>query len=647
MSRLLASLLCVLLIANLTFGQAFTGSISGVVTDPSGAVLVDANITVTDVAKNANFRTSTNESGIYLVGQLPPGTYRITAEKAGFRRHVVDALPLSTQQKASVNLAMELGSVTENVQVTAEAQLVESESSTLGAVVENKRIVDLPLNGRNIFNLAALVPGVFMVRQLTGIADSFTANRFIVNGGQESTSDIMLDGVTATVAHNISTIPAISAIPSVEGIQEFRIQTNAYSAEYGRSGGGLVTLVTKSGTNDIHGSLYEFHRNSFFDSNNFFLNRVGRPLASFKRNQFGFSLGGPIVIPKVYSGRNLTFFFTDYEGQRILAASLAQHTLPTERERRGDFTQTFNAAGEMKLVYDPRTTRPDPARPGRFLRDPFPGNVIPPDRMDPVALKVQQYYPRPNAAGLPITGQNNFIVQSAILQPQDRVELKIDHMFNDRIRMFGRYTFMDSMYSKPNFWGNIVDPGCCNPMDQRLQNAALDYSQTLGTNTVLNFRYGLGRVAGNRYPWSRGFNVTEIGLPSVIDQISNERVFPTITIQDYQQLGPNGGDVYLMGDVTHSMIGNLARIVGRHSLKVGVDGRINLVNYGQLGTPSGTFAFDRTMTQGPDPRTPTAAGGVGYASFLLGAGSSGNITHQIRPANANRYWGLYMQTISR
>jgi hypothetical protein len=245
MPRTLTLVTFVLLITVCAFGQAFTGSISGLVTDPTGALLTDATITITDIAKNTNFKTHTNEAGFFLIGQLAPSTYRVTAEKPGFRKYVLDAVPLSTQQKVSADIAMELGSVSENVQVTAQAQLVESTTSTLGAVVENKRIVDLPLNGRNILNLSALVPGVFLVRQMTGIADTFTANRFIVNGGQESTSDMLLDGVSATVSHNISTIPAVSAIPSVEGIQEFKIQTNAYSAEYGRSGGGVVTLVTK------------------------------------------------------------------------------------------------------------------------------------------------------------------------------------------------------------------------------------------------------------------------------------------------------------------------------------------------------------------------------------------------------------------
>src|SRR5260370_739676 len=310
MPRTLPFVSSVLLFAAIVFGQAFTGSISGLVTDPTGALLTGANITITDIAKNTTYKAATNEAGFFLIGQLPPSTYRVTAEKPGFRKYVLDAVPLSTQQKVSADIAMELGSVSENVQVTAEAQLVESTTSTLGAVVENKRIVDLPLNGRNILNLAALVPGVFLVRQMTGIADTFTANRFILNGGPESTSDMLLDGVSATVSHNISTIPAVSAIPTVEGIQEFKIQTNAYTAEYGRSGGGVVTLVTKSGTNDLHGSVFEFLRNSFFDANNFFANRAGRPLASFKRNQLRASAGGPMYLPNVYNGRNRTFFFT-------------------------------------------------------------------------------------------------------------------------------------------------------------------------------------------------------------------------------------------------------------------------------------------------------------------------------------------------
>src|SRR6266478_2797829 len=410
MPRTLSIVSLALLIVACAFGQAFTGSISGLVTDPTGALLTDAKITVTDIGKNTTHKTSTNESGFYLIGQLAPGAYRVTAEKSGFRKYVLDEVPLSTQQKVSADIAMELGSVSENVQVTAQAQLVESTTSTLGAVVENKRIVDLPLNGRNILNLSALVPGVFLVRQMTGIADTFTANRFIVNGGQESTSDLLLDGVSATVSHNIATIPAVSAIPSVEGVQEFRIQTNAYSAEYGRSGGGVVTLSSKSGTNQLHGDLFEYLRNSKLDSNNFFANSAALPLASFKRNQFGASVGGPVYLPKIYNGKNHTFFYFTYEGQRIAQAQFAQQTVPTELQRRGDFSQTLNSVGQVITIYDPFTNRPSPDKAGSFLRDPFPGNGVPQGRMNPVALNAQKYCPQPNSPGLPFTHQNDFVV---------------------------------------------------------------------------------------------------------------------------------------------------------------------------------------------------------------------------------------------
>lgn len=628
-------------------GQSFTGQIFGLVTDPSGAIIPSAQITVTDLQRNTTFKAVSNETGLYLVTQLQPGTYSVTAEHTGFRKWVHHQIPLTTQQRATVNIVMEVGSVADEMQVTGEAQLIESDTSTLSGFVENKRILDLPLNGRNIYQLAALVPGVFMVRQTGGVAETFTANRFIVNGGQESTSDIILDGVTATVSHNITNIPAVSAVPSVEGIQEFRIQTNAYAAEFGRSGGGLVTLVTKSGTNTLHGSVYEFFRNSKLDANNFFQNRNGRPLASFNRNQFGGSVGGPILIPKLYDGKDRTFFFANYEGQRRRAAGNAFHTVPTELERAGDFSQTFTSLGVVRTIFDPETTRPDPARPGFFIRDAFPGNRIPANRISSVALKAQVYYPKPNVAGLPFTRQQNLVLQDAYPEPQDRVELKVDHNLSENKRLFGRFTFMDSVYSKPNYWKNLADPGCCDPMFQRLANGALDYTQNLGSTMVLNLRYGLGRVSGNRVPWSStfdargGFKVTDLGLPAYIDQISDHQVFPTITIQDMTQLGPNGGDIYFMGDTTHSMIANLNRVQGRHSMKFGVDVRINFVNYGQLGTPSGNFDFTRAYTQGPDPRTPGNTG-VGYASFLLGFGT-GNITHQIRPANANRYLAWYVQ----
>jgi hypothetical protein len=640
--------------AGALFGQSFTGSISGLVTDPAGAVVVGAKVSVTDMDKNVTVSTLTNETGFYRVTQLQPGRYRIAVEHPGFRTRVQEGLPLSTQQHAALDIALEVGQVVEQVRVTAEAQVLETSTSSLSAIVENKRIQDLPLNGRNIMALTSLVPGVFQRRVTSGIDDTFYGHHFIVNGGHESTSDIILDGVSATVNHNIPTISAVSAIPSVESIQEFRIQTNAFSAEYGRSGGGIVTMVTKSGTNELHGTLFEFLRNSKMDANNFFSNRSNTPLASFKRNQFGGSAGGPLVIPKLYNGRDKTFFFVTYEGQRKRDARETTHTVPTALQKAGDFSETRTSTGALIAIYDPNSTVPNPASPGNFLRTPFAGNKIPAHMLNPVALNLQKYYPESNAVGRPFTNQQNFYMQAAYPEPQDRFETKIDHNISSQTRLIGRYTLMDSVYSKPNYWGNVADPGCCEPHYQRLQNAMLDFTRTYGSSAVLNLRYGLGRVSANRLPWSTtmdgagAFDVTTLGFPASIAAVADQPMFPTVSIQDFTGLGPNGGDFYLMGDTTHSMIGSLSLVKGLHSLKFGVDFRLNYVNFGQLDVPVGSYGFFREFTQGPDPRAASAAAGVGYASFLLGfAGggtrTAGRITHQIRPANFNHYSGFYVQ----
>lgn len=622
-------------------GQSTTGSVSGLVSDGSGAVLPGTAVTVTDLDRGVQFHGVSNDTGLYVVTSLPPGRYRVTAEKTGFRAYVLEPLLLAVQQKASVNVTLEVGALSEKVQVTAQAQLVDSSSSTLGGVVENQRIVDLPLNGRNILDLASLVPGVFRPRPSLAAQENFMGNRIIINGGQEETNDITLDGVSATLPHNQSNILAVSAIPSIEGIQEFRVQTNAFSSEHGRSGGGVISLVSKSGTNELHGSVFEFLRNSVFDSNSYQANRAGLKLASFKRNQYGYSAGGPLVIPKVYNGRNRTFFFHLFEGMRIKAARTAQYTVPTELERLGDFSETYIAGGQRKQVFDPFSTRADPNRAGRFIRDAFPGNRLPAGRLDPVALAAQKFVPAPSGPGLPFTHANNLVIQTGQKVPVDRVELKIDHHFNERQRMFARYTMIDSLVGSPNFWGTAAMPYDGDRFE-RLQNAALDYTHTLGASAVLNVRYGWGRAAGTRSPAGVGTKMSSLGFPASLDAAVDETIFPTFSAQDVAQIGPNGGSFWQMRNGTHTLIANFSKTSGRHSLKLGFDGRLNINNFLQLGAPAGTFSFTRTMTQGPDPRVTSPIGGVGFASYLLGAGSSGSLAYGLRPANSNHYGAGYI-----
>lgn len=637
------------LLLNLTApAQTVKGQISGLITDPSGAAITGANVTVTDLERNVTFRSSSNDSGFYLVTPLPPGRYSLRAEKAGFRAHVLEEIPIATQQNAGVNISLQVGSLTESVTITGGAQLVETTTATLSGVVENKRIIDLPLNGRNVFALAALTPGVFGFRPAGGnggIGEGFESiGRFTVNGGRDSSNAIMMDGVPVTMNSNTANMNANSAVPSVEGVEEFRIQTNAYSAEYGRSGGGILTIATKSGTNQLHGSLFHFLRNSKMDANNWFANASGSRLAVFQRNEFGASAGGPVIIPKIYNGKNKTFFFNVYEGRRQRAASTRFFTLPTDAQMAGDFSQTRTAAGALRVVYDPFTTTPDPARPGQFLRTPFAGNRIPTALFDPVSANVLKFYgPRPNLPGQPNTSQNNFFFQGKAPVDVDRATNKVDHNFNDKQRIFFRYTIFNNQNSQPELWAG---PGCpdggCYSNSERQQNAALDYSWTINSTTLLSLRYGFARSILNRGSWHQGFRPTSLGLPANIETGADLLVFPEFGVEEMTMPGLLHHWNFRSANQSHTFVGTLSKVYGSHSLKTGTEIRENLINHMQAPW-SLNFTFNRGMTQGPDPRVVSATGGFGFASFLLGTGASGSEVHGIRPALASKSVGFYLQ----
>ncbi len=628
--------------------QTFTGSISGIVSDPSGAAVAGAEVTVVDIERNNSLKSSTNESGFYLISPLPPGRYRIEAEKTGFRRTLIDSFPISTQQKASIDIVLQIGAMAESVTVSGTAQLLESNTSTISSVIENKKIIDLPMNGRNIFTLAALSPGVYGISPQSssgGIGEGFeSAGRFVVNGGRDSSNAVLMDGVPVTMNANTANMNAVSNVPSIEGVEEFRIQTNSFSAEYGRTGGGVMTLVTKSGTNQFHGSLFEFFRNSKLDANNFFANASGQKLGAFKRNEFGGSIGGPIVIPKVYNGKNKTFFFTTYEGRRQRAQRTQFFTLPTEDQMAGDFSKTLAANGQLRTIYDPESSAPDPNRPGEFLRTPFQGNRIPTSRMDPVALESQKYYTaRPNLPGAQFTGQQNFFYQGTAPVDVNRGTAKVDHQITDTQRMFVRYSIFNNINSQPNYWEG---PGCpepgCYQNYERQQNLGLDYNNTLSPRTVLSLRYGFARSILDRQSKFVGFRPSTLGLPVSVEQGADLLVFPQYDISDMAPVGLQHHWNFRSANQSHSLVGNLTKIAGNHSLKIGGEGRLHLINHMQAPWQL-QFGFNNGMTQGPDPRVASGTGGFGYASFLLGAGNSGQVVNGLRPALSSKSYGFFLQ----
>jgi hypothetical protein len=619
--------------------QTVAGSISGLVSDSSGGVIPGVQIDVTDIDRNVSFQTSSNESGFYLVTPLPPGRYRITAQSDGFRRYVLEPFPIATQQKAGLDITLEVGAVSESVTVTGSAQLVESTNATLSGVVENKRIMDLPLNGRNVYALAALTPGVFARRPQTGInTEGFhSIGIFTVNGGRDSSNAIMMDGVPVTMNSNTSNMNANSALPTIEGVEEFRIQTNSYSAEYGRSGGGVLTIATKSGTNQLHGTVFDFLRNNKMDANNFFANRSGQKLGSFQRNEFGFSIGGPII-------KNKTFYFDAYEGRRQRSQATAFFTLPTEAQMNGDFSQTRAANGSLRTIYDPFTAKPDPNRAGEFIRTPFANNTIPKAIMDPVALNAQTYYgPRPNLPGAPNTGQNNFFFAGKTPNDANRNTFKIDHQFNQNQRIFVRHTLFDVVSSAPEYWEG---PGCpdggCFTNNEAQNNAAFEYSNTLSPTSLLSLRYGFARSILDRGSWYQGFRPSEIGLPAGVETGADLLVFPQFVVEEMTAPGLMHHWNFRSANMSHTLNATYSKVVGSHSLKTGAEWRANLINHMQASW-SLAFNFNRAMTAGPDPRAVSANSGFGYASFLLGAGSGGNVNNGLRPAIASKSFGVYLQ----
>ena len=449
----------------------------------------------------------------------------------------------------------------ETVTVSGQAAAVEVTSSTMSQTIENKRMVDLPLNGRNPFSLATLAPGVTPTSNNGGSSPS-------ISGGRNATSEVAIDGVSNVNAENNVSILDLNYTPSVDAVQEFSVQTNAVSAEFGRLGGGVLNLITKSGSNSLRATAWEFARNAKMDATNFFTNRAGGKKGDFKRNQFGGNLGGPI-------NKDKTFFFVNYEGLRQENASVQTFTVPLPAWRNGDFSDFRNGSGQLITIYDPLTTRPDPANPGQFIRDPFPGNVIPQDRISPMARAMAAYWPLPNTTPTnQFTQTSNFSASGVAESQGDRIDSRVDHTFNDRWRTFIRYSYSDEAGLPFNSFGNAASSaGGDGPTYTKTHSLSVDHNYTLGPTWVLNVRYGLNRRLVDRLPLSAGFDLASLGFPSNVLSTVDAFEFPRVGVQNFQALGQNTFTDLKIAPTTHSVNVNATKVWGEHTLKMGSDFR--------------------------------------------------------------------------
>lgn len=614
-----------LLLSAGAYAQVST-SISGTVYDATQAVVPGAVITLANVDRNTAGTRTANHVGRFLFSNLVPGRYRLEVTAAGFAPKVMSGIVLTTEQKLDLDIVLELGATKQDVEVSAEAAALDTATPTVGQVVDNRQIANLPLVSRQSLSLIALVPNVRV--GLGFDPDNFNGvGIFSINGGRTAGAEVSVDGTPAMAGLAGWYAPAYK--PSLDNVQEFRVMTNTLPAEFGLTDGGAVRIVSKSGTNKAHGSAYDYLRNSKLDANSFFNNRSGIPLGSFRRNQFGGTFGGPVLLPKIYDGKNRTFFFVTYEGNRSSTASLVIRSVPTDLQKQGDFSGNRNSTGQPVIIYDPLTTAANPAGSG-YTRTPFAGNRIPTARIDPVARNIMKYWPHPNTPGLAFTGVQNLVLGSASTFNADQADYRVDHRFNDRHSVYGKFSHHRDESTPPRPFG-YGDPAYVRMVPSR--HAVLDYTWVKSNATVINLHYGysLNGDSAVGYNGGPGFDQKALGFPAGFLHTTPYRGLPQFSITDISGVG--GDYTWSSPYKIHQYSGSISQVRGRHTAKAGGDLRRYLY-YGYTSSqPPASFSFNRTYTQGADPLRASTTAGIGFASFLLGTGSGSG---SIRPQRESR-----------
>jgi hypothetical protein len=627
------------LVAPLLCAQQQTAQLTGQVTDSSGAVIPGATVTVINPARGIRAVATSNGTGNYVVPLLPPADgYQLTVSKTGFKGATRTGIVLQVAQVAEIDVMLTVGSVSQNVIVTEAPPLLDTETSSIGQVIPARTVTSLPLNGRSSFRLIQLTPGVTFNQAAYGQFGDVPVNSvfdtdFSINGGQSQSNEILIDGVPSTVGF----FDQITTIPSVDDTEEFKVESDNLSAEYGRFGGGVINVTTKSGTNDLHGTAFDFLRNSVLDANDYIDKSHGVKIPTFIMNQYGGVLGGPVVLPRLYHGKNRTFFFVDYQGTGRIQGDTVLGTVPTAAQRTGDFSQTFNSSGALVTIYNPfSTTQVAGSSPAQYTRTAFTGNMIPPGMIDPVAKNILTYYPMPNTQGASNTNANNFISDAPLRVGQNQGSGRIDQNVNDHYHFFGRFGFSLTNLTQPNSFGNVATGGAGAVGTTEFHNWSFAFDNTITISPTLfaTIDYGYARWFQSRQTLSYGFNNASLGFPSQFVSLITIPMFPSVNITSYS--ATNGQSYLSNGNDSHSLLTSVTKILGRQTLIAGTDVRLHIINLFTVAASSGTFSFTQAQTQGPNPNTASTTAGNAMASFLLGAGNSGSMP--IGAGNEMRDW---------
>lgn len=628
MSRsLLASIVFSAALVWSSFAQSFFGGLRGAVVDPGGAAIPLAKVSLLDESTGAERSTLTTQEGEFAFNQVVPSTYTIRAEAPGFRVFERKGVVIATQQFTSVSVQMEVGQVTESVNVTEEAPLLETGTASQGQVLDRQKLIDLPNLGRNPFMMSRLSQNVVQAGNpaYNRMQDQSGSSQISIAGGPVRGNNYLLDGIPITDALNRAIV-----IPSLEAVEEVKIQASTYDAEMARTGGGMFNTYLKSGGNNFHGSAFGYIRQTEWAANTFFNNRAGLPRVQNPNRTWGGSLGGHLSIPRLYDGRNRTFWWSSWEAYSDTQATSSEFAVPTMKERMGDFSSSFARTGGIQVLYDPLTTRPDGSR------DPFAGNIIPVSRLDPAGRNIAATYMPPSREAR-FYGDQNISAASQMKSKADQRTIKLDHQITPWWRASLSYLRYYSLEPGEDWFPTISSPAQWKLM-RRVDATQWNNLVTLNSSTILNLRYGFNRFPNFSFQKSLGYNPAELGFSQAFLKDVTSYVFPNITMETLHSLGANSNSQY----VHHSrnLSASASHFRGIHSVKFGFDFRRINADGIDLGNSSGAFSFTDQFTRAVPGRA-VAGTGSDLASLLLGYPASGSGFVSTKLFNYADYYALF------
>ncbi len=641
MMRIVFSIASVLLAPAMMLAQDARGTVLGRVLDSTGAAVVGAEVRILNDNTGVSAAAKTNQAGNFVLPYLLPGSYGITCEVAGFKKWVRGGIQVRINDTVQINIELQVGTATETIEVKDTTPLLSTAEASLGQVVDERRVVELPLFAGNAMDLVHLAPGTVNGTDLRLRKAAFNnaPSQFATDGGGNYGNEFSIDGVSNTYSDGTS--PRVAFSPPATAINEFKVQTSAFDASLGHTTGSTVNVSTKSGTNAFHGEAHEWLRHSMLDAPTIFDNRAGVKLPIYQDNRYGFSVGAPVLIPRLYNGKNRTFWFFSYEANKFGSPQTFTATVPTAKMRTGDLSE-YLALGSSYQVYDPYSTK---YTNGKYVRQPIANNVIPSSQLSKLGLNMLALYPLPNQVGTK-EYLNNFYRNGKALEDYWVWLARFDHAFSENHRIFVRLHRDWWEEDKTRTFGDDVNGVILNRDNKGL---AFDDVYVFSPSLLFNFRYGLTYQDFPERRTSQGYDLSKLGFSQqLLSQIPDKKLatLPYINVSPYTTLAPWESGDGVTASLTHSFVGNFTKLKGNHNIRFGPEYRVYRETRNRYNTAiSPQFTFGTSYTRANNTSTaPTR--GAQVAELLYGI-PSGSMSITDSYVEQDQYWACTFRTTGR